>query len=93
MSDKTILTLPDQLDIGQIESIQDRMNKTLAKEAQQVEVKADSVERVDSAGMQLLLSFKKAIISSGKTINLIKPSDELLAAADLLGATELLELG
>ncbi len=93
MSDKTTLSLPEQLDIGQVESIRVRMNKTLAKDAANIEVKTEKVDHVDSAGMQLLLSFRAAAINSGKAVTLIKPSDEFLAAAELLGTSELLELG
>ena len=91
MSDKTTLTLPDKLDIAQADSVKERMDKALAKDVSKIEIKADKVERVDSAGIQLLLSFKAAAIKSDKEIILLKPSEELLAAAELLGSTELLE--
>jgi len=92
MSDKATFTLPEQMDIAHVESIKDRMDKTLEKKVSIIEVKAEKVERMDSAGMQLLLSFRMAIIDSGKEMTLVKPSDDLLAAAELLGTTELLEL-
>ena len=91
MSNKTTLTLPERLDIAQADSVKERMNKALAKDASIVEIKADKVERVDSAGIQLLLSFKAAVLENDKEIILLKPSDELLAAAELLGSTELLD--
>ena len=92
MSDKTTLTLPEQLDIAQVESLKDRMDKALAKEVSTFELNAEKIERVDSAGIQLLLSFKVAVQEAGKEFKLLKPSDEFIAAADLLGSTELLEL-
>ena len=92
MSDKTTLTLPEQLDISQVDSLKDRMDKSLAKDVSIFELSADKVERVDSAGIQLLLSFKNAVKEANKEFKLLKPSDEFLAAADLLGTTELLEL-
>ncbi len=92
MSDKATFTLPEQFDITQVESVKDRMDKTLEKEVSTFEVKAEKVERMDSAGMQLLLSFRAAIIDSGKAMILLKPSDDFLAAAELLGTSELLEL-
>ncbi len=91
MSDKTTLTLPEEFDIGQVESIKEKMDKALAKEINLVEIKADKVIRTDSAAIQLLLSFKNVIVSSNRTIVLVKPSKAMLAAATLLGATELLE--
>ena len=92
MSDKTTLSLPEQLDISQVDSLKDRMDKALAKDVSIFELSADKTERVDSAGIQLLLSFKNAVQEANKEFKLLKPSDEFLAAADLLGATELLEL-
>jgi len=92
MSAKTTITLPEKLDISQVDSIKDRMDKTLSKDATQVEVNADKVERIDSAGIQLLLSFIAAVKEAGKEVHLLKPSDELLAAAEMLGTTELLGL-
>ncbi len=92
MSDKTTLTLPEQLDIAQVASLKDRMDKALAKEVSIFELTAEKIERVDSAGMQLLLSFKNAVQEANKEFKLLKPSDEFLAAADLLGSTELLGL-
>ncbi|MCP3674946.1 MAG: STAS domain-containing protein [Gammaproteobacteria bacterium] len=92
MSDKTTLTLPEQLDIAQVVSLKDRMDKALAKEVSVFELIAEKIERVDSAGMQLLLSFKNAVQEANKEFKLLKPSDEFLTAADLLGSTELLEL-
>ncbi len=92
MSDKATFTLPVQLDIAQVESVKDKMDKTLEKEVSTIEVKAEKVERMDSAGMQLLLSFRATIIESGRKMTLVKPSDDLMAAAELLGTSELLEL-
>jgi len=92
MSDKTTLTLPEQLDITQVDSIKDRMNVTLEKDASKVEVKADKVERLDSAGIQLLLSFKAAVEGAEKEFVLLKPSDEFLAGAALLGTTEIFKI-
>ncbi|MCP4413604.1 MAG: STAS domain-containing protein [Gammaproteobacteria bacterium] len=93
MSDKATFTLPEQLDIAQVESVKDRMDKTLEKEVSKIEVKAEKVERMDSAGMQLLLSFRATIIESDREMILLKPSEGLLAVAELLGTSELLELG
>ena len=90
MSKKTTITLPEQLDISQGVSIRDKMDKTLDKDANSIEIKADKVERADSAGIQLLLSFQAAAMAKNKEVTLLKPSDELLAAVKLLGATELL---
>lgn len=91
MSQKSTMTLPERLDISQANVIKDRMDKALAKNVAKIEVKADKVERADSAGIQLLLSFKAAVKEQGRELVLLKPSDELLIAAELLGSAELLE--
>ena len=92
MSNKSTLSLPQRLDINEASSLKDRMNKALEKDATTFDVKADSVEHVDSAGMQLLISFKNAVNSSGKKMNLTNPSDNFKTEIELLGATELLAL-
>lgn len=90
MSKKTTITLPEKLDISQGVSIRDKMDATLNKDADNIEIKADKVEHADSAGIQLLLSFHAAAVAKNKQITLLKPSEAFLAAANLLGANELL---
>ncbi|MFT5519874.1 MAG: anti-anti-sigma regulatory factor [Enterobacterales bacterium] len=92
MSKKCTLSLPERLDISEAVSLKERMDKALDKDSTVLDVKADKVGRVDSAGVQLLLSFKAAAIEAGKEVNLSNPTDEFLAAVELLGAMELLEL-
>jgi len=90
MSKKSTLSLPNRLDISEVVSLKDRMDKALEKDSTVVDVKADKVQRLDSAGLQLLLSFKAAVINADKVMSLSNPTDEFLAAVELLGATELL---
>jgi len=92
MSDKTTLTLPENFDISQAKAVKERMEKSLAKDVSKVDVKADSVDRADSASIQLLLSFQNAVIDSGKEFTILKPSNEFLAAIEILGATKSLGL-
>lgn len=92
MSDKTTLTLPVQLDIAHVETLKDKMDKAFMKEVSIFELNANKIERVDSAGIQLLLSFKVTIKEAGKEFKLVKPTEEFIRAVDLLGATELLGL-
>ena len=92
MSKKSTLSLPERLDISEAVSLKERMDKALDKDSTVLDVKADKVERVDSAGVQLLLSFRAAAIEAGKEVSLSNPTDEFLAAVELLGAMELLEL-
>ena len=90
MSKKTTLTLPERVDISQGDVLQAKMDKLLAKDVSKIELKADKVERADSAGIQLLLSFQIAATAAGREVIILKPSEELLNAAELLGTTGLL---
>ncbi|PCJ50000.1 MAG: hypothetical protein COA74_04215 [Gammaproteobacteria bacterium] len=91
MSKRSTLSLPERLDISEAESLRERMNKALEKDAEAYDIKADKVTRADSAGLQLLLSFSGAVSKLGKEMKITHPSDEFLAAAELLGVTELLD--
>lgn len=92
MSDKTTITLPAQLDLAHVESLNERLDQALVKEVSIFELNANKIERVDSAGIQLLLSFIVVVKESGKEFMLVKQSDEFIRSVELLGATELLEL-
>lgn len=92
MSKKTTISLPEHFNISQGASMRDKMDKTLDKDADTIEIKADKVERADSAGIQLLLSFRATAVANNKKVTFSKPSEELLAAVKLLGASELLGL-
>ena len=92
MSKKVTLSLPERLGINEAESLKERMVKALDKESTILDIKADKVEHLDSAGLQLLLSYKTAVSNAGKEMSLSNPTAEFLAAVELLGALELLEL-
>ena len=92
MSKKSTLSLPERLDISEADSLKERMDKALDKDSTVLDIKADKVERLDSAGLQLLLSYKTAVSNAGKKMSFSNPTAEFLAAVKLLGATELLEL-
>lgn len=92
MSKKSTLTLPERLDISQTDALMNKMEKVLSKDSLKIELKAEKVERADSAGIQLLLSFQMAAIDMGKEVSVLNPSEDFLAAADLLGARELLKV-
>ncbi len=51
------------------------------------------VERIDTAGLQMLIAFAKAHVARGKTIHWTAVSPELLRSSQLLGVVEPLHLG
>ena len=89
---KTSITLPDKLDISAVISLKSRLEKALEKDANEIEVSGQNVENVDSAAVQLLLSFQKKVLSVGKEIRFVKTSDKMVAGVKLLGASSLLNL-
>ena len=92
MPKKSTLTLPERIDISEAESLQEKMHKLLAKDGEIIELKAGKVEKADSAGVQLLVSFKQVVTNTGKQMNITNASEEFIQALDLLGVTGTLEI-
>ncbi|UTA47656.1 STAS domain-containing protein [Simiduia sp. 21SJ11W-1] len=84
MASKTSFSLGKHLDISAVNNLQERMLKALEKSGD-VNLKAGSVERVDSAGLQLVLCFRRELQRSGSDIFWQKPSEKVLTTAALLG--------
>lgn len=91
MINKTSLSLGESLDISQATSLHGRMLRALEKSST-IELKADAVQKADTAGLQLLLSLKKEVTMQGGEIIWKKPSKNLLDSAQLLGLFEHLGL-
>lgn len=88
---KTSLKLPERFDINQVEDMQTRMQTALDKDAEQIDVNAVSVRLMDSSCLQLLLAFVAEAQKRGKTIRVLKQSEEFGFAAELLGVRDLME--
>jgi anti-anti-sigma factor len=91
MSDKTSISLGENLDISNVSKLHSRLNASLQKSST-IELKADVVKKTDSAGLQLILSIKREVEKVGGTILWKKPSKELIDTAVLLGLFEHLGL-
>ncbi len=91
MSDKTTVSLGNALDIMHAAGIKERLSSALEKKPHIVLI-SDKVERADTAGLQLIYSFKQIVEARQKQMSWKKPSDALLQASDLLGLTEALGL-
>ena len=91
MSQKCSFSCGRSLDIPQAEKLQKRLLAALEKNCD-IELTGESVERVDTAGLQLLLAFQKAVNQQGSKITWKLPSEILINSARKLGIAEELRL-
>jgi len=91
MSAKTSFSCGESLDIAVVKSLHSRLHKSLQKSST-IELKADAVEKADTAGLQLFVSLKSEIDSLGGSLVWKNPSSALLDSAKLLGMDECLGL-
>lgn len=87
MKDKTSISLGESLCIAQAQSMHNRLNKALEKSTT-IEIKASAIKKIDTAGLQLIISLKKEVDIQEGNIVWVKPSDELIESASLLGFLE-----
>ena len=85
------LDLPENCTIAAAEGLHHEMEEMLAG-GQDVVVNGSAVERVDTAGLQLLYSFQEALKGVEASISWSEPSASLLEASEKLGLKELLAL-
>lgn len=91
MATKTSFSCGEALDIAHAAALQARLEKSLQKSST-IELKADAVEKVDTAGLQLIVAVKKEAQASGGNIIWKKPSEKLLTSAKSLGLSQHLGL-
>lgn len=91
MSGKTTVSLGSALDIMHASSLKERLTASLEKKSQIVLI-SDKVERVDTAGLQLIYAFRLEAQARKKQVTWKGPSAALLKASDSLGMTSALEL-
>ena len=91
MASKTSFSCGSAVDIVNVNSLQQRLLKALDKSST-IELKADKVEKADSAGLQLFVAANKELNAAGGQMIWKKPSESLLTAAKQLGLTEALGL-
>ena len=85
------IKLPDELSIANsVEFYQLLMN--LIEEGGDIELDADSLTRIDAAGIQLLFVVQRALSEGGNTLRWFATSPPLKESAALLGMTESLAL-
>lgn len=91
MAQKTTVSCGTDLNIQNAQGLKERLIKALSK-APTCTLNGSKVERVDSAGMQLLIAFFKEAEQSNVTIKWQAPSESLIKAGRLLGVIEPLKL-
>lgn len=91
LSEKTTVSLGTALDIMHAAGLKERLMAALQKKPHLVLI-SDKVERVDTAGLQLLYAFKLEVESQKKQLSWQKPTDILLAACDSLGISAALNI-
>ena len=91
MADKTTFSCGEALDISHAAALYARFEKSLQKSSI-IELKAETIQKVDTAGLQLIVSIKKEVETLGGNIIWKKPSQQLLSAAQALGLSSALGL-
>ncbi len=91
MTDTTTINLGPALDIAHAAKIQSALKALLQQDAA-VEIDAQEVERIDAAGLQLLLAFVRHCTTQAREWRWLKPSTALLEAATGLGLAHSLQL-
>ncbi|WP_144394483.1 STAS domain-containing protein [Pleionea sediminis] len=92
MGTKTSVSCGEQLNIQHVEGLKDRLIKALDKEPEYCTLNVSKVEKVDSAGLQLLYAFLKESDKRKINIHWQNPSEAFLTSVALLGLSEELKL-
>ncbi len=92
----TSLSLPSDLTICNVRALHADWHSGLADDPQpraagfQFRVRADLVDDVDAAGIQLLLALRSSVQALGGTFVIVDPSTPMVAACTALGLSSLL---
>ena len=87
------IQLPAHVTINKVQALQEILEQIADdKNKDRVIIHAAEVERVDTAGIQLLYAFVQEARRRGITLEWDHPSEKIAAAAELLGMLSKLEL-
>ena len=89
--DRTEIVLSGMLDVGETRAAYGRLGEALTR-ALLLELRAAALERVDTAGLQLLIAFLRAAHERGLQPSWRDVSPALTTGAQLLGLSAALEL-
>ena len=88
----TTVKLDGVMSIAKVEALHHELEDAL-RTGSDTSISAEGVERVDTSVLQTLLSFKQAMKDAGLKTSWGELSEEFVAAAELLGVAEQLEVG
>lgn len=90
-SEKTLITCPESLDISIVADLNTELSAALEAK-QMIQFNAASVERADTAALQMFCTFFLDAQAAGLEVEWLEPSNALLGAAKQIGLTEHLNL-
>lgn len=83
----TLIVLPERVDISVVDSLYQRL-QTALESGDPIEIDAESVDRLDAAGVQLLMAFALRSKKQSIQIHWKSPSDAFLKSVRLLGVEQ-----
>lgn len=85
------ISLPENLTIANVHGLHEELEALVGQhENDRVVIHAESVNRADTAGLQLLLAFVHTAKEHQITLDWQEPSEKLISAANVLGLEEAL---
>lgn len=90
-SGRAVLVLEPVLNIQNVTALHQSLMQMLSN-FDAIDIDASTVTMIDTATLQLLLVLKQTAIGLEKSISIDFPSDKFIAAAELLGIAEMLEV-
>lgn len=90
-SDVTTVQLPDEFTIAEANDIQQSLLRVFEQQGP-IRVNAGDVSRTDTAALQLMYVFQRALNENGAAIHWLAVSEAFTESAKLLGLDELLAL-
>lgn len=90
MSQDYQITCPENMGIAMMDQLKDSF-QTAIDAATDVRIDASEINKIDTAGCQLLLAFKQAVESNGKSFTWANVSEPLHRISKIIGLDSLLE--
>ncbi|MFQ5470050.1 MAG: lipid asymmetry maintenance protein MlaB [Gammaproteobacteria bacterium] len=91
-SKPTVINCEEIVDISSISDLHKSFIKMLDKKHKEIIVDVSKIERIDTAGIQLLCSFQSEIKEAGIPFHWRDPSDTFCSTAHQLGLDSCMEL-
>lgn len=92
MSEATVIDLPSSLDIAHCAALKATLDKALASDAKAFQCNPAAVQRIDGAGMQLLLAAVSDCQRTEREWQWTEANDSLSDAASGLGLASVLQI-